>query len=188
MKKFTAWVLALGSLASLHAGSDSDAKIRLLKAGVQAPDFELEDPRSGIRFKLSAQRGKAVVLTLGGASVSWCKPCQTLGKKLQANLAFDRAKGLVVVDLISNEMLSNEGEPAKVLAKSATKLGIEYPMLADPDLKVLEAYGFPGSFPCLFVISRKGLILFSKVGFDADAKAENREIGSAIKKALEEKP
>jgi len=105
----------------------------MVEEGKPAPDFELASD-SGERVKLSALRGKPVVLYFypkddtPGCTRQACDIRDAWGE-------FQRA-GAVVLGV------SPDGEPSH--AKFKSKYDLPFPLLADPTHEVSEAYGVWG--------------------------------------------
>jgi len=101
-----------------------------VEEGQQAPDFELHTDR-GERFRLSAHRGQPVV-------VYFYPKDDTPGCTVEACAFRDRrdevaAKGAVVVGISPDGVESH--------AAFRDKFSLNFPLLADPDHAVAEAYG-----------------------------------------------
>jgi peroxiredoxin Q/BCP len=123
-----------------------------LKAGDLAPDFSL--PASdGRRYRLSDLRGRAVVIAwFPKAFTPGCtKECESLGAS--------RA----VLGPIKVRYFGASVDAPETNRRFAASLGIDYPILSDPDRTVALAYGVIGrsGFPArwTFYIGRDGRIL-----------------------------
>src|SRR5665647_1830527 len=102
----------------------------MIPAGTPAPDFVLDDDRGG-GFRLSEQRGKPVVLEF------YCEDgsggCVIENVEFSA-LAGDFEKlGVALVGISPQDVETHQ----KFRDKNALKL----PLLADPHLKAIKAYG-----------------------------------------------
>jgi peroxiredoxin Q/BCP len=136
-----------------------------LEPGTQAPDFTLPD-QEGNPITLSALRGKPVV-------IFFYPKADTPGCTVQAcgvrdhDADYERAGAVV---------LGVSPDPVKKIAKFADKYTLGFPLLADEDHAVAEAYGvwveksmygrkYMGNERTTFVISPDGVIeqVFRKV-------------------------
>ncbi|GAA2597662.1 thioredoxin-dependent thiol peroxidase [Actinomadura fulvescens] len=104
-----------------------------LQPGDVAPEFELSDA-DGDPFSLASLRGRRVILYFYPAAMT--PGCTKESVDFQSNLADLDAAGVAVVGI-------SPDEPAK-LAKFREKEGLAFPLLSDPDTKVLQAYGAYG--------------------------------------------
>jgi thioredoxin-dependent peroxiredoxin len=101
-----------------------------IEQGEPAPDFELQTDR-GEPLRLSAQRGKPVVLYFYPKD-------DTPGCTVEACAFRDRRpelaeRGALVLGVSPDGVASH--------AKFRDKFSLDFPLLADPDHKVAEAYG-----------------------------------------------
>ena len=129
-----------------------------LPEGQPAPDFTLPDERGGT-FKLSAERGHPVVLEF------YCEDdsggCVIENQEFSAlKPEFDKL-GVPVVAISPQDLQSHK--------KFAAKYGFQHPLLADPDLKAIKAYGlweqkklwgreFMGVLRVTYLVDSKGKI------------------------------
>jgi peroxiredoxin len=132
-----------------------------LKAGDEAPDFELRSHRGGT-VKLSSFRGKKNVV-LAFHPLAFTPVCANQMSGYQTDLSRFEAAGAVVLGV------SIDAQPAK--AAWATSLGaLSYDLLSDfhPHGHVAEQYGVfrpkeGFSERAVFVIGRDGKIAWSRV-------------------------
>jgi peroxiredoxin len=132
-----------------------------LKAGDEAPDFELRSHRGGT-VKLSSFRGKKNVV-LAFHPLAFTPVCANQMSGYQTDLSRFEAAGAVVLGV------SIDAQPAK--AAWATSLGaLSYDLLSDfhPHGQVAEQYGVfrpkeGFSERAVFVIDRDGKIAWSRV-------------------------
>jgi peroxiredoxin Q/BCP len=102
----------------------------MLSPGDQAPDFELPD-QHGDRVSLKDLRGKTVVLYFyPKADTSGCT-IQACGVR-DHRTDYEQAGAVV---------LGVSPDPVKAVDKFDQKYGLGFPLLADEDHKVAEAYG-----------------------------------------------
>jgi peroxiredoxin Q/BCP len=104
-----------------------------LEPGDVAPDFELPDA-DGATVSLSSLRGGRVLLYFYPAAMT--PGCTKEAVDFQSGLPELEAAGVTVVGI-------SPDKPAK-LAKFREKEGLTFPLLSDPDAKVLQAYGAYG--------------------------------------------
>jgi peroxiredoxin Q/BCP len=136
-----------------------------LEPGDKAPDFTLPD-QSGEPVKLADLRGKAVVLY-------FYPKADTPGCTTQACGVRDHWEDYSQADAV---VLGVSPDPVKKLAKFADKFTLGFPLLADEDHAVAEAYGvwveksmygrtYMGNERTTFVIGPDGVIkdVFRKV-------------------------
>jgi thioredoxin-dependent peroxiredoxin len=104
-----------------------------LAPGDQAPDFTLPDA-DGRKVTLSSLRGQRVIVYFYPAAMT--PGCTTQACDFRDSEASLTAKGFVVLGI------SPDG-PA-TLAKFRDRDSLAFPLLSDPDLTVLKAYGAYG--------------------------------------------
>jgi len=102
----------------------------MLEIGQAAPDFTLPDNRGG-SFRLRDQRGQPIVLEF------YCEDdsggCVTENQEFSALLPeFERA-GAIVVGISPQDVASHQ--------KFSAKYGFAQPLVADPDLQAIKAFG-----------------------------------------------
>ena len=115
-----------------------------------ASDFALKDLQGKI-FRLSAQRGKPVLLFFG---TTWCPGCRTeisIYKKVYETYA---PRGLEVIYI-------NIMEPAKKVQRFAQSNALPYRTLLDEDGSVANAYNVVG-VPMIMLVDKNGHII--KIG------------------------
>jgi peroxiredoxin len=160
------------------AGADEPPPFKNPLQNKQAPAFTLKDT-DGKKVSLADYKGKAVVLDFWA---TWCAPCKVEIPWL-AKLHDQYAnQGLVVLG-ISEDDLSLDDKAAlfkekREIAESATKLGINYPVLID-DAKVADPYGGVDALPTTFYVDRNGKVVAATIGL-----VDRDEIEANIKKAL----
>jgi peroxiredoxin Q/BCP len=130
-----------------------------LEPGAPAPDFTLPDA-DGSDVSLSDFRGKRTIVYFYPAAMT--PGCTTQACDFRDNLASLQAAGFAVVGI-------SPDPPAK-LAKFRDKEHLTFPLLSDPDRKVLEAYGAWGQKK-LYGKTVTGVIRSTAV-VDADGRIE----------------
>jgi thioredoxin-dependent peroxiredoxin len=137
----------------------------VIEAGDEAPDFTLPD-QNGDPVSLSQLRGKTVVLY-------FYPKADTSGCTIQACGVRDHRTDYESAGAV---VLGVSPDPVKAVAKFDEKYGLQFPLLADEDHAVAEAYGvwaqksmygrtYMGVERTTFVISPDGTIkdVFRKV-------------------------
>jgi thioredoxin-dependent peroxiredoxin len=104
-----------------------------LAPGDAAPDFTLPDAQ-GNAVSLSSLRGKRVIIYFYPAAMT--PGCTKQACDFRDSLSSLAAAGFAVIGI-------SPDSPAK-LAKFADRDGLTFPLLSDPDHKVLDAYGAYG--------------------------------------------
>jgi peroxiredoxin len=113
----------------------------------KAADFTLKDTQ-GKTFRLSAQKGKPVLIFFG---TTWCPGCRTetpLYKKVYETYA-PRGMEVIYVNIM---------EPAKKVKRFADTQALHYRVLLDEDGAVANAYNVVG-VPMFFMVDREGQII-----------------------------
>ena len=124
-------VIGLATLNSL-SGAAAPAGYDVGNPGVgqKAPDFELR-AASGGQYRLSAQRGKNVLLYFHEGL--GCAPCWQQVFDIQKDLARFREVGV-------NQVVAISIDPLAAQAQHAQANGVTLPVLADEDRSVSRAY------------------------------------------------
>ncbi len=143
----------------------------MLKEGDVAPDFTLPAD-DGSTVTLSALRGKKVVLYFYPKDDT--PGCTTEACNFRDNLSMLTAKGAVVLGVSPQDIKSH--------VKFKQKYSLTFPLLADTDHAVAEAYGawgkkqqygreYMGILRTTFVIDEKGVVkkVFEKVKVEGHA-------------------
>ena len=129
-----------------------------LEVGQAAPDFSLPDDRGG-SFRLSQHRGKPVVVEF------YCEDdsggCVTENQEFSALVPEFEKLGVPVVAISPQDVASHK--------KFNAKYGFAQPLLADPELNTIKAYGlweqkklwgreFMGVLRVTYIVDAKGRI------------------------------
>ncbi len=150
--RFALWfVLAAGFVAA--------AEMPGLKVGDDAPDFTLTSG-TGEQVSLAGLRESGPVVLVFVRSADWCPYCRQQLQDLESNRTAIEATGARLVGL------SYDG--AATQARAVVRLGLTYPLLADPDSKVIEAFGILNReargkaagvpHPAIFIVDADGMI------------------------------
>ena len=140
----------------------------MLKEGDKAPDIQL-DTDTGEPFRLSGLKGKKVVLY-------FYPKADTPGCTVEACEFRDQSKKFMKKDAV---IVGISPDAVKSQAKFKDKFDLNFPLLADPDRKAVEAYGtwkeksmygkkYMGIERTTFIIDKEGKIshIFPKVKVD----------------------
>lgn len=120
--------------------------------GAIAPDFAATTV-DGEAVSLRSLRGQPVWLTFGG---SWCADCRAEAPDLQAAYAKFRERGLAVLGVYV-------AEDAGAVADYAGRVGLTFPLVADPDTRIASRYRTRG-FPAHYFIDADGVIRGIRLG------------------------
>jgi thioredoxin-dependent peroxiredoxin len=135
-----------------------------LSPGDEAPDFTLPDA-DGNPVTLSSLRGRRVIVYFYPAAMT--PGCTKQACDFTASLPSLNTAGYVVLGI-------SPDQPAK-LAKFREKESLGFPLLSDPDRKVLEAYGAYGEKQ-LYGKTTVGVIRSTFV-IDQDGNIEKAQYG-----------
>ncbi len=127
--------------------------------GTKAPDFVLNDT-NGKEVKLSSLRGKKVVLYFYPKDDT--PGCTKEACEFRDNLARVKKKGALIFGVSKDDEKSHQ--------KFTEKFQLNFPLLADPEHKVIEKYGawgeksmygkkFMGIIRSTFIIDEDGVIM-----------------------------
>lgn len=122
-----------------------------IKAGNQAPNFELKD-LNGHNVQLSDYKGQGVMVTFWG---SWCDPC----KKEMPYINTALKKGIKGVHFIGVDIAETPITVSAFLQKN----GLNVPVVLDQKSVVTDAYNI-GPIPTTFLINKNGKIVKKIVG------------------------
>lgn len=133
------------------------------EAGSMAPDFQLQDIRTGKAIKLSELKGKAVLLNFWA---TWCSPCRVeipWFVDLQKRYG---AQGLQIVGVAMDDA------GAAAIAKFANGMSMNYPVLQGTE-KVADLYGGVDGLPITFYIGRDGRVVKRVIGLGSREDIED---------------
>src|SRR5690348_5591222 len=121
-------------------------------AGRPAPSFSLRAERDGQflpgAVTLSAQRGHPVLVVFG---YSLCAHCLNGFQAAHQAAASAESRGLVVLSVDS------PAEDAAIINAYAQRLGVDAPVLFDPDGAVAARYGI-AAYPAVILVDRTGVV------------------------------
>jgi thiol-disulfide isomerase/thioredoxin len=126
-----------------------------MKAGTRAADFD-GDTRDGHHVKLSALRGKVVLVDFWA---SWCEPCKRELPLLDRLAPKLRERGIEIVTInIDDDAAKADGF---LREKGVSHLTV----VRDTSKRIVGAYE-PPKMPSSFAIDRSGVIRAVNAGFD----------------------
>lgn len=150
------------------------AEATLLPGEQQAPEFGLTDAL-GQTVSLAEYRGKIVWLSFWA---TWCQACK------QEMVAVGQLKTTMAEPAFAVLAVNTDGPDRASEARSdARALNVEYPILFDPDGRVLAQYNPSGDLPFGVLIDRQGRIRYVQRGFLA---GEEATIAALVKRLLSE--
>ncbi len=139
------------AIVALLASTTAFAEV---KSGAHAPDFE-KATLTGQKLKLSALRGKVVLVDFWA---SWCEPCKKelpLLNKLAAKL---RPQGIEIVAI----NIDDDRARAEAFVKEH---GLTLTVVADIDKSIVGKYE-PPKMPSSFVVDKSGVVRQVNDGFE----------------------
>jgi peroxiredoxin len=149
-----------------YEASKSDDAPPLLKAGSEAPDWELPTP-DGKTVSLKSLRGNVVVMDFWA---TWCGPCKIAMPGVQKLHEQFKDKPVKVFGISTWERGDPVADPVEYMkGKKYT-----YGLLVRGD-KIAEAYKV-NNIPTYYVIGPDGKILHASTGFEENKEAQIAEI------------
>jgi cytochrome c biogenesis protein CcmG/thiol:disulfide interchange protein DsbE len=142
-------VTADGTTAVTLTGASTGASPTV---GKLAPDFQAATV-DGRVVRLSDFLGRPVWLTFGA---SWCQPCRSENVDIQATYETWKDEGVVVLAIFIAE------DPTSV-ADYASRVGLTYLQVADPETRIASAYRAFG-IPSHYFIDRTGVLRQVRIG------------------------
>ena len=129
--------------------------------GDKAFDFQLRDLEGNL-VKLSDYRGKVVVLNFWQSTCKWCRKELPILDQLYETY---KDGDLVVLAI-------NVGESQDVVSKVIEQEGFLFPVVLDSNMEVAKRYLISG-LPTSFIITRKGIISATHIGYMEYGQMEN---------------
>ena len=164
-----ACVILAGSLIAVHADNE-----KMPEAGQSAPTFTLPS-QTGAPVSLTSYRGKWVVLYFYPKDMT--PGCTIEAHNFQRDLAKFEKDNAVILGVSVDNVDSHK--------QFCTKDGLTFHLLADPEHKVVDAYGSLGHFGTMtianrntFLINPKGKIV--KVWTKVDPSHHSEEVLAAL--------
>jgi peroxiredoxin Q/BCP len=163
------WRIGMGIMAMLGLASAAD-----IKEGAKAPVFEAVD-QHGALVRLADFQGKAIVV-LYFYPKDDTPGCTAQACSLRDGFAEIKAAGAVILGVSADSSQSHEA--------FAEKFHLPFSILADPDRRIIEAYGV--KWPLLgiakrvtFLIDRQGIV--RKVITDIRTKDHDQQVLALLK-------
>ena len=122
------------------------------RIGSPAQDFTATTV-DGKTVSLSSYKGQAVWLTF---AATWCAACQAEAPDIEAAYQKTKAGGAVVLMVFISE-------DSATVRDYADRVGLTFPMIADPDTRIASAYRVNG-IPAHFFIDRSGVLRSMETG------------------------
>lgn len=124
----------------------------------ELPDFALSTTE-GETWRLSEHVGKDVIVLSFWAT--WCAPCLSELPHLSELYLAEKDKGLVIAAISMDEPSS-----ISEVAPTAARLGLQLPVLLDPDQRATRLYNPSRDAPMTVVINRQGEVVQSAAGYE----------------------
>ena len=122
------------------------------RIGSPAQDFTATTV-DGKTVSLSSYKGQAVWLTFGA---TWCAACQAEAPDIEAAYQKTKAGGAVVLMVFISE-------DSATVRDYSDRVGLTFPMIADPDTRIASAYRVNG-IPAHYFIDRSGVLRRMETG------------------------
>lgn len=169
-----------GRATAAVAGGPRPARIPLLAAGTQAPEFTAIKP-DGSELHLAEYRGRVVVLDFWA---TWCGPCMRAMPHLQQIWASTREQGVEAVGIcVWDERAAFDAWMADPKVKTTFQKAFDPAGVnrdnANADSIAKRLYNVSG-IPTMYVIDREGKIVDGILGFSG---AGDHRLADALKKA-----
>jgi peroxiredoxin len=130
LKHLASLILILLPLTNTNIHAQEDDRGYIVEVGQQAPDFTVIKT-DGMKFKLSENRGKVIMIQF---TASWCSVCRKeiphIEKEIWKPL---KDKPFVLIGL-------DRDEPHIVVAEFAKKMKITYPLAPDLNAEIFSLY------------------------------------------------
>lgn len=150
------------------------------KVGQAAPDFTLQDVRTGQDVKLSDYKGKnTVVITFQSLQCPWNYMRAEAGYE---RVLFPLAKEWEDEGVVFLAINSNSTESVDQLRSYAEEHNMPYPLLKDPGNQVADVYG-GATTPHFYVVDKEGVLRYQG-GFE-QAPSSPEKCGEMDEKYLE---
>ncbi|MHB0924508.1 MAG: TlpA family protein disulfide reductase [Bellilinea sp.] len=138
----------------------------ILQPKLNAPisDFELAD-LDGNWVSLDDYKGSVVLINTWA---TWCPPCRAEMPDLNNFFNQYRDQGFVVLAI-------NAGEAPATAQAFATEVGLDFPVLVDPDYRVLDALKID-TYPTSILVDRDGIVRGIRVGMHTPETLANEAL------------
>lgn len=139
-------VLLVIAIAYTVYSTATKDKVKVLKEGSQAPDFELVD-LNGETHRLSDYKGQGVFLNFWG---TWCEPCKTEMPAMDRQYAAYKNQG---VQILAVNIAQSEFEVQKFI----NNLNVNFPVVIDKTKSVMTAYNIR-PLPTTILVNPQGKV------------------------------
>ena len=165
-RSFVRFGLAALSCVWALTGCDSSPQV----SGTPAPDFSVQSLDTPVRLLgLKDFKGKVLIVDFWA---TWCVPCRETMPVIYSAYHQYKDKGLDVVAITD--------ERRSVVAQFRSMNKIDYPMYLDNNHDANRAFGVK-SLPTMFVINKKGEVVYSEVGAPLDQYKLKDAIDASLK-------
>lgn len=157
MIRFSRYWIALCSviiIVGMLAGcGDRSGKV---SPGDQIPQFSLPGiDGTNYTHDSITEDGKRTIVAI---FATWCGPCQGELRQLQEDIGTDHN--------YYNVVAIGTGEEKEMVKEFADRLGLQFPVIPDPDSDFAKAVGVKG-IPMSLMVDSKGKIVSVHVGYDS---------------------
>ncbi len=177
-----------GSNSSAAGLTANDTKLNPsapLAVGKAAPDFNLATV-DGKRYKLSALRGRPVLLEYFAV---WCPHCQheaPILNQLDKSYASKRLQSLSILASPYDKTHEATGSTNPVtkddISWFKSTFAVQHPILIDPDFTTVNQYGVSG-YPSIYILDKNGVVRYSNNGF---AEPSYQTLAKAVDAAVKD--
>ena len=138
-------------ISTISAQNEDDSRGYIVEIGQLAPDFTLTTIE-GDTFRLSEKRGKVLMLQF---TASWCGVCRKEMPHIEKEIwQIHKDKDFELIGI-------DRDEPYEIVKAFSEKMGVTYPMAADPKADVFALYARRDSGVTRnVIINRDGKIVF----------------------------
>eukprot|EP00195_Chlamydomonas_chlamydogama_P009376 CAMPEP_0202913810 /NCGR_PEP_ID=MMETSP1392-20130828/61537_1 /ASSEMBLY_ACC=CAM_ASM_000868 /TAXON_ID=225041 /ORGANISM="Chlamydomonas chlamydogama, Strain SAG 11-48b" /LENGTH=242 /DNA_ID=CAMNT_0049605221 /DNA_START=62 /DNA_END=790 /DNA_ORIENTATION=- len=173
----------------LPSGRGHTQQVRVLSEsadmaiGTQAPDFELVEPKTGQKIKLSSfSKGASATLVMFLAN--HCKYVVLLKEGITALAKEYQAKGVKVVAVSSSSIQTHPQDGPDKMVEDATKYGYTFPYLYDESQDVAKAYK-AACTPEFYVFDKDLKLVYHGQFDDARPSSDKPVTGADLRAALD---
>jgi peroxiredoxin len=141
--------------------SNTGPSISPPRLGQKMSDFQLKS-LDGKTVRLSDYIGKVVLINTWA---TWCPPCRAEMPDLAAFYTANRDNNFIILAI-------NAGESSTTAAAFVNELGLTFPVLLDPDYRLMDSLGID-SFPTSILVGADGIIKHIQLGMFMPGELDN---------------